>query len=92
VSLTRGFYQTLSPRAKEEPSIELDLAAQLFDELLVLSDSLIMKLGRLIERGPELFNLLIVDLGGLIERRLELLKLPAEPVQEIVAFTGIGRP
>jgi hypothetical protein len=92
MSLSRSLQESFPSWAKNVAAIKFKFPAQLFDELLVLSYSLIMNLGRLIERCPELSNLLIVDLGGLIERRLELVKLPGELVQELVAFTGIGRP
>jgi hypothetical protein len=39
-----------------------------------------------------LLDRLIVDLRGLIERGLEVLNLLSEPGQQVVTFTGIGRP
>jgi hypothetical protein len=58
VSLSRGFDQSFPPWAKDEAAVELQLAAQLLDELLVLLDGLRMELCGLIERGLEVFNLL----------------------------------
>ena len=58
VPLSRGFDQSFPPRAKDIAAVELQLAAQLLNELLMLLYSLGVELCGLIERGSEVFNLL----------------------------------
>ena len=58
MSLSGGFDQSFPPWAKDVAAVELQLSAQLFDELLVLLDGLIVELRGLIERGLEVLNLL----------------------------------
>ena len=77
MSLSWGFNQPFPPWAKDEAAVELQLAAQLLDELIVLLDGLRMELCGLIERGLEVLNLLSMEFRGLIECGLEICQ-PAE--------------
>jgi hypothetical protein len=54
--LSRGFHQPFQTWAEDVPAVELQFSAQLFDGLFMLSDSLIMELRRLVERGVEVIN------------------------------------
>jgi hypothetical protein len=63
--LSRGFHQSFPPWAKDVAAVEFQLPAQfldgqfvLVDGLLVLVNSLSVKLCRFIERGLEVFDLL----------------------------------
>jgi hypothetical protein len=58
VSLSRGFDQSFPSWAKDEAAVELQLAAQLFDELLMLLNGLIMEFCGFIQCGLEILNLL----------------------------------
>ena len=58
MSLSRGFHQPFPPWTKDVAAIELQLVAQLLDELLMLLDGLIVKLAGFIERGLEVLDLL----------------------------------
>jgi hypothetical protein len=92
VSLSRGFHQPFPPWAKDVAAVELELAAQLLDELLMLLDGLIVELAGFIERGLKILDLLTMELRGLIERRLEVFDLPSEPAQQVVTLLRISRP
>jgi hypothetical protein len=69
--LSGGFDQPLASRTKDVSTVQLKLLTQLIDELLVLFFGLVVKLGRLIERRPEVLNLLrrpvqeVVTLAGI---------------------------
>jgi hypothetical protein len=58
VSLSGGFDQPFPPWAEGVATVELQLAAQLFDELLMLLDGLGVELCGLIECGLEVIDLL----------------------------------
>ena len=58
VSLAGGFHQPFSPWAEDIAAVKFDLPAQFFDELVVLLGGLVVELGRLIERGLEVLDLL----------------------------------
>lgn len=75
MSLSWGFDQSFPPWAKDETAVELQLAAQLLDELLVLLDGLRMALCGLIDRGLKVLNLLSMEFRGLIECGLEIVNL-----------------
>jgi hypothetical protein len=56
--LSRSIYEPFPPWAEDVAALEIDLAAQLFDELIVLLNGLIVKLRGFLECGPEVFDLL----------------------------------
>ena len=56
--MSRSFDRPFTPRAEDVAAVEIQLAAQLFDELLMLLDGLGVKLCGLIESGLEVFELL----------------------------------
>jgi hypothetical protein len=56
--LSGGFHQPFPPWAEDVPAVELQLSPQLFDGLVMISDSLIMEFRRLVQRGLEVLNLL----------------------------------
>ena len=58
MSLSGGFHQPFPPWAKDVAAVEFQLPTQLFDDLFVLLDGLIVELRGLIERGLEVLNLL----------------------------------
>jgi hypothetical protein len=58
VSLSGGFDQPFTPRAEDVAAVELQLTAQLSDELLMLLDGLGVELCGLIECGLEVIDLL----------------------------------
>ena len=56
--LPGSFDQPLPPRAEDIAAVELELPPQFLDGPLVLAGRPIMELGGLLERGPEVLDLL----------------------------------
>ena len=56
--MSGSFYQSLTPRAEDVATVEFYLSAQLFDELLMLLDGLIMEFCGFIQCGLEILNLI----------------------------------
>ena len=92
MSLPGGFHQSLTTWAEDVKTIEIQLPAQLFEELLMLLDSLVVELCGFIERSLEIFDLLITELCGLIERGLKVPNLLSESAQQLVTLLRISRP
>ena len=59
MSLSEGFDPAFPPRSIDIVAEELELAAQLIDKLVMLSDSLIANLRGFIQRGLQVLDLLI---------------------------------
>src|SRR5262249_9637448 len=57
--LPGGFDQPLPPRPEDIATVELQLPAQFLDGLPVFVDGLLVDLSSLIERGPEVLDLLV---------------------------------